>query len=290
MLVWTSLQSSRSSLIIAVGVATCLVGGSVPVAAAPAEAPAEGDVAPDESIDTNARAMKAYREGQDAYDAGEYSEALQLFLEAQSLYPSPDFHFNIARCHEALESYEQAAVSYKAYLRSYKSAYGEDAADMVNIQNKIDRLEKQVEADKAAAEAAANKEPEVIIKTVNEGKAKSPGRGLMITGGVLAGVGVGVAVAGAAVFGTKAANFSGQLDDVYDNGNPNRVTLDQAREIDSNGRAAELNQILLISIGSAVAVTGAALLAVGVVKKKRSTTVAPAIGPDSAGLVISGRF
>ena len=259
---------------------------SLPVLAAPA-----GDGAEAEGIDTEARAMKAYKEGQDAYDAGEYSEALQLFLEAQSLYPSPDFHFNIARCHEALESYEQAVVSYKAYLRSYESAYGEAAPDKTNTQNKIERLEKQIEADKAAAEAAANKEPEVIIKTVEADDKKTPGRGLIITGGVLAGVGVGVAVAGAAVFGTQAANFSGQLDDIYSNGNPDRVTLEEARQLDSDGRAAELNQILMISVGSAVAVTGIALLSVGLVKKKKAgTTVAPAVGPEGAGLVIRGRF
>lgn len=269
--------SSSTSRVLALGVAVALLSGSVPAFAAP------------EEIDTEARAMKAYRDGQEAYDAGDYADALELFLEAQSLYPSPDFHYNIGKCHEALENYEQAVVSYKAYLRSYNSAYGEDPADKANIQNKIDRLEKQVEADKAAAEAAANREPEVIIKEVpGEGKRK-PGLGLIITGGVFAGVGVGVAVAGAAVFGPRAARFSNELDDVY-SGNPNRVTFEQAQEIDRKGRAAELNQILMISIGSAVAVTGVALLVVGVKKKKNAPTVAPAVGPEGAGLLIQGRF
>lgn len=268
---------------LALGIGVSLLTGSLPAIAAPADQ--------DEAVDTETRAMKAYREGQEAYDAGNYAEALELFLEAQSLYPSPDFHYNIGKCHEELANYEQAVVSYKAYLRSYNSAYNEDPPDKINIQNKIDRLEKQVEADKAADEAERNKKPEVIIKTVpGEGKAKGPpGRALMITGGVLAGVGVGVAIAGAAVFGTRAASVSSELDDVY-SGNPERVTLEQARELDQRGRAAELNQILMISLGSAVAVTGVALIAVGVVKKKKGPTVAPAIGPDSAGLVIQGRF
>ncbi|MFO7566453.1 MAG: hypothetical protein R6X02_27670 [Enhygromyxa sp.] len=268
---------------LALGVGLSLLTGSLPAIAAPA-----GE---DETIDTEARAMKAYREGQEAYDAGNYAEALDLFLEAQSLYPSPDFHYNIGRCHEALESYEQAVVSYKAYLRSYNSAYGEDPADKVNIQNKIDRLAKQIEADEAAAEAERNKEPEVIIKTVpGEDKPKGPpGRPLIITGGVLAGVGLGVAVAGGAVFGARAASASDELEAVY-SGNAERVTLDEARDIDQRGRAAELNQILMLSIGSAVAVTGVALLVVGVLKNKKGPTVAPAIGPEGAGLVIRGRF
>jgi tetratricopeptide (TPR) repeat protein len=289
MLVRTPLHpSSLTPRMVALGVGTCLLLSSVPTLAAPAAGEDEAD---QEAIDTEARAMKAYRDGQEAYDAGDYSEALQLFLDAQSLYPSPDFHYNIGKCHEALESYEQAAVSYKAYLRAYRAAYNDDPADKANIENKIDRLEKQVEADKAAAEAAANKEPEVIIRTVpGEDKPKPPGRALIITGGVLTGVGVGVVIAGAAVFGTQAANISGQLDDVYENGNPERVTLEDARVLDSDGRAAELNQVLLISIGSAVAVTGVALLAVGLVKKKKGPTITPAIGPEGAGLVIRGRF
>ncbi len=280
---------------VAVGVGACLLATSVPALAAPPEGEGGegegGEAQEDQAIDTVARATKVYQEGQKAYDTGEYEKALELFLEAQSLYPSPDFHYNIGKCHEALENYEQAVVSYNAYLRSYNSAYGEDPQDKTNIQNKIDRLEKQVEEQKAAAEAAANKEPEVIIKTVpGEEGPKHPGRWLIITGGVLSGVGLGVVIAGGAVFGTQAANISGQLDDVYQNGNPERVTLEEARQLDSDGRAAELNQVLMISIGSAVAVTGVALLAVGLVKMKKSVTVVPAVSPESAGLVIRGRF
>jgi tetratricopeptide (TPR) repeat protein len=289
MLARPTLKITRSDLAlrsVALAVGTCVLVTSSPALAAPPEA--NDEAAQDPDIDTEARAMKAYREGQDAYDAGDYAGALELFLEAQSLYPSPDFHFNVARCHEALESYVQAVVSYKAYLRSYQSAYGSAAPDKTNTENKIERLERQIEADRAAAEAAANKQPEVIIRTV---EAKGPpGRGLIITGGVFAGVGVGVAIAGAAVFGTRASDISSQLDQVYNDGNPERVTLEEARQLDADGRAAQLNQIVMISIGSAVAVTGIALLSVGLVKRKKAPVVAPAIGPESAGLVIRGRF
>jgi tetratricopeptide (TPR) repeat protein len=267
--------------------ACCLTTSSLVV---PALAPALAVAAP--ADESEQRALAAYREGQEAYDAGRYDEALELFLEAQSFYPSPDFHYNIGKCHEALENYEQAAISYKAYLRSYKSAFDEDPQDEANIQNKIDRLEKQVEADKAAAEAAANKQPEVIIQTVPAEKPPKPGLALIITGGVLAGVGVGAVGVGAGLFGPRAADFSRQLDQVYTGGNPERVTLDEARQLDIDGRAAQRNQILLISVGAALAVTGVALLVVGVNKKKQgpSAVVTPTAGPEGAGLVIQGRF
>ncbi|PRQ03524.1 Tetratricopeptide repeat protein [Enhygromyxa salina] len=275
---------------IALSVATCFAVSLPTLASA---APAGGG-----EINTEERAMKAYNDGKAAYDAGDYSEALQLFLEAQSLYPSPVFHYNVGLCQEALENWEQAIISYEAYLRSYKSAFGEDPEDKVNTENKIERIEKQIELDKAEAEAEANQkpEPQIIIQPPPEDDKPEPkpGRGLLITGGVLTGVGVGVAVAGGAIFGSRAANISGQLTDVYEGGNPERVTLDQARTLDSDGRSAQLNQVLMISIGGAVALTGVALLAVGLVKKKKAggaeATVTPTAGPEGAGLVIRGRF
>lgn len=241
--------------------------------------------------------MKAYEDGKLAYDSGDYDEALQLFLEAQSLYPSPVFHYNIGLCHESLENYEQAIVSYKAYLRSYKSAFGEDPEDKVNTENKIERIEERMEAKQAEEEAAAAEaaKPRVIIQPPPDtGEDEPPpGRGLIITGGVLAGLGVGVAAAGGTVFGLQAAESSDQIDAIYNGGNPERVSLDEARDIDAAGTAAQRNQIIMISVGSALAVTGVALLAVGLVKKKKGagvTDVAPSAGPEGAGLFIRGRF
>jgi tetratricopeptide (TPR) repeat protein len=265
---------------------------SVPVAFAAAPAASE-DKAP---VDTEARAMQAYNDGKAAYDAGKYEEALKLFLDAQSLYPSPVFHYNVALCQESLGNLEQAVISYEAYLRSYKNAFNEDPEDKVNTENKIERLNKQIELEKAEADKPA--EPVIIApppeQTDEPAKPSHPGRGLIITGGVLTGVGVGVAVVGGAVFGLKSTDISGQLDNVYLAGNPERVTLEQARALDEDGRAAELNQILLMSIGGAVTVVGVALLATGIVKRNRSSsssaTLVPVAGPNSAGFVLHGRF
>lgn len=241
--------------------------------------------------------MTAFNDGQAAYDRGEYKAALDLFLEAQSLYPSPVFHYNIGRCYEALENYEQAITSYNAYLRATKSSTGADPEDKVNIENTISRLQKLLEAEQAEDEAARNKEPIVIVQE-SEAEPKPPGRGAMITGGVLTGLGVGVLVAGGAVFGSKAGRVSKQLDQVYA-GNPDSVTLAEARDLDAQGTSAERNQIIMMSIGSAVAVTGVALLIVGAIKAKKgkaakaeqpAAQLIPALGPGNAGFVLQGRF
>jgi tetratricopeptide (TPR) repeat protein len=265
---------------------------SLPVAlAAP---PADKGQAP---IDTEARAMQAFTDGKAAYDAGKYEDALKLFLDAQSLYPSPVFHYNIGLCHEALGKLDQAIISYEAYLRSYQNAFGEPPEDQINTQNKIDRLNKQIEAEKAAAE----KPPEPVVvapppEPVEEQpqEAGKPGRGMIIAGGVLTGIGVGAAVVGGSIYGAVASDVSGQLDNVYLGGNPERVTLEDARALDEKGRLAELNQILLLSLGGAIGVVGIALLAAGISKRNRaasqSAMLIPTAGPSSAGLVLQGRF
>jgi tetratricopeptide (TPR) repeat protein len=281
------------------GLTMGLIMASLPVAlAGPASSSPSEDEAP---VDMEARATKAFTDGKAAYDAGKYDDALELFLDAQSLYPSPVFHYNVGLCQEALGNLEQAVISYEAYLRSYKNAFNRAPEDQVNTENKIERLNKQIEDEKAEAD-----KPDEPVEPVESGivaptniqdeppaKTGKPGRGLIITGGVLVGVGVGVAAIGGAVFGAQAADVSGQLDDVYDGGNPERVTLEQARVLDEDGRAAELNQILLVSIGGAVAIVGVALLATGIVKRNRSprsATLVPTAGPSSAGFMVQGRF
>ena len=291
---WTSpAKSNVCTLALSVGV--CLVTASLPGLALAAPAKNKDKDEAKAEIDTEQRAMQAYTDGKAAYDAGDYSEALQLFLEAQSLYPSPVFHYNVGLCHEALGNLEQAVISYEAYLRSYMSAFDEQPEDQVNTENKIKRVNERIEIEKAEAEKRA--EPTVIIQQappVQEEPKRAPGRGLIITGGVLTGVGLGVAAAGGAIFGIRASGISGQLEDVYTAGNPERVTLEQARVLDTDGRAAQLNQILMISIGGAVGLPGVALLAVGLIKKNKASgtqaTLVPSLGPGHAGLLLQGRF
>jgi tetratricopeptide (TPR) repeat protein len=288
--------------LLALTVGVCLVTASVPGLAL--AAPAKAEAKP--QIDTEQRAMKAYTDGKAAYDAGSYNEALQLFLDAQSLYPSPVFHYNVGLCQEALGNLEQAVISYEAYLRSYMSAFDEQPDDQVNTENKIQRvkdrmklieLEQAKAAEQAKQDEQAKQAPVIIQAPPDQPEPdRKPGRGLIITGGVLTGLGVGVAAVGGTIFGLRASSISGQLDDVYTGGNPDRVTLGQATALDSDGRAAELNQVVTISIGGAVALTGVALLAVGLLKKNKAAsahahaTVVPSVGLGHAGLLIQGSF
>ncbi len=296
---WQPVAPRQPLRLLALALSTSLGLGSAPVFAAPAKSTSE------EPIDTEALALDKFNEGQTAYDRGDYKQALDLFLEAQSLYPSPVFHYNIGRCYEALENYDQAITSYNAYIRSTKTSTGTDPEDKTNVENTIARLEKLRDAQEAEDAAARNKDPVIIIKeTIVD--AKNPGRGLLIVGGVLTGVGVGVAAVGGGLFGSRAASVSKQLDPVY-SGNPDQLTLAEARDLDSQGRSAELGQILSMSIGSAIAVAGIALLVAGGIKKSKrkpasavdtapveverpSARLLPVLSPGGTGFVLQGRF
>src|SRR6476620_1203620 len=61
-------------------------------------------------------ARQAYAEGAAAYERGAYEKALEHFQNAYDLAPSPEFCCNIARCHERLGRWAEAAAAYDRYL------------------------------------------------------------------------------------------------------------------------------------------------------------------------------
>ncbi|GEM_PF-1120717 len=227
-------------------------------------------------------AFQAFQRGREAYSAGRYQVALEHFQDAQGLHPSPDFHYNIGQCYEGLEKIEQAVTSYRAYLRSNPS-------DHANIQNKIDRLSKQRDDQDTTPRPTA---PHQDL----ERAPKSDTKRLLISGTLLTGLGAAVGVGLGIPFGLQAKDSSDQLDAVYA-GNPDELSLAQASTLNDDGKRAELVQMLGIGIGSAVALTGLALLVVGAMAKKKTSSssdsvsrLTPTFGPTGPGLSLTGRF
>src|SRR5260370_21335714 len=60
--------------------------------------------------------QKRYAAGASAYERGEYDVALAHFQAAYDAAPSPEFWFNIGRCHERLGRWAEAAAAYESYL------------------------------------------------------------------------------------------------------------------------------------------------------------------------------
>ena len=76
----------------------------------------EASPSPDAQADTAAR--QYYDLGAEAYEKGDYPAALRAFEAAWSEAPHAEFQFNIARCHERLGQWDEAAGAYQQYLRT----------------------------------------------------------------------------------------------------------------------------------------------------------------------------
>ena len=258
---------------------------------APAAAVEPTSPVADPGEEMKTKAMEAYRRGEAAYEAENYNEALAAFQEASSFYASPDFQYNIGRCYENLGRYVDAVRSYEIYLRATP-----EAADSGDVRERIGRLRGLIEAkEKADAEAEGREpEPQVVFRTPAD-RPPPPGRPLVISGGVLLGVGAALALGGGIGFGIVARDRSDELDEIQNGGDPSGQTLDQAQTVEDEGRQAEVGQIAMAAGGGAVAVIGVALLAVGLTKNKKAratstTRIVPSLNRRFSGLVLTGRF
>ena len=256
-------------------------------AAAPANRPAEegseeAEPTPEELEEARklAEAREAFTRGTELYGQARFEEALEAFLDAQSLYPSPDFHYNIGQCYESLEKYEEAIRAYKSYLRG-----SPDAQDYASVESKIGRLERV--AEEKAKEAAG--------PSADEQKQAKTSKALVISGAAVIGIGAAGAVATGLAFGLQARSLSQQVEDINAGNNPDELTLAEVENLDARGRRAEVLQIVGVGVGGGVAVVGAILLAVGLKKRPKAddgaqARLAPMLGFKSTGVVLTGRF
>jgi len=231
--------------------------------------------------------MESYELGKKAYNAARYEDALEHFQEAATRYASPDFQYNIGLCYERLEKPEEAVRAFRTYLRAKP-----DADDRANVEDRIFQLEKQIDAAKNQPDTTPEPQPDPDPE--DPAPVVKPHKPLIITGAVLAGVGGALALGGGLGFGIAAGNRSRSIDDL-NAGNPDRLTFDEASVLDEEGRRFETLQIVTAATGAAVAITGAALLAVGLRRKQQAqasstATLVPTWTRRSAGLSLQGRF
>src|SRR5215831_11707527 len=73
--------------------------------------------APAASAETKAQAKKLFESGLAAYKKKKYKQAIDYFLEADKLYPSPVLSFNAARAYEDLGDEAGALRFYRSYIR-----------------------------------------------------------------------------------------------------------------------------------------------------------------------------
>jgi tetratricopeptide (TPR) repeat protein len=94
------------------------------------------DSAPDSEPGLIARAKSLFARGATAYSAGRYYEAIEIFTEADRLYPNPQFSFNIAKAYDNLGSQSGALRYYLEYLRR-----SPEALDRLAVESRVRELE-----------------------------------------------------------------------------------------------------------------------------------------------------
>jgi len=243
-----------------------------------------------------------FKEGQVKFDGGAFLEAARTWIAAAAnLGEKLSNRVNRAAIYEYVvdaftsglqgverpEALREAVTALDAYCDGFTHAYGTETP----ISAKIIAARDDFNARLVRAEAADGPKP------VAEGPgARGPGaerpkptrrwKGLVLTGGVLAGLGVG-AVALAAASGAQGKGLENQ----YLDADCRTMTTMSCQQTRADGEASNT-----LAVGSAVVAVpllaaGVALLVVGLKRRSASRTAfAPTLAPGFAGLSLSGSF
>jgi tetratricopeptide (TPR) repeat protein len=130
------------------------------VARAADAVPSGSDATTSESRRADAKAR--YEQGAAAYSAGRFKDAVDLFLEADSLAPSAPLSFNIARAYEKLGDDSGALRWYRDYLRR-----APEAANGKEVRAAVDNLEDRL-SRKGVQQLTVMSTPSGATVTVDE--------------------------------------------------------------------------------------------------------------------------
>lgn len=263
-----------------------------------------GEPGGDEALVDEAREL--FQKGAGRYDTADYAGAIEAWTDAYALLPDvPDFaapkadlSFNIAAAHEKnfavdgdISHLKQAKILLEKYQAAVPDLYENSTQELVRVAERIAEIDSKIE--KAEQAQSAGKDPIIIVD-------QKPGRGLIVVGSVLTGLGVaglGTGAAGLAI-GAGANDISG-LDPLDE----------QARAAQfQRGRTGNTLGIVGLSAGGVLLGVGVALIAVGAAKNKKNRdeleietqfrtagfghtwSLSPTFDDDGAGAVFSARF
>ncbi len=219
-------------------------------------------------------AERFYTEGQKAYDAQRFDEALVAWERAYELSRLPALMFNIAQAYRLNGNCAKAIASYRTFV---------ELAPTSDERGDAEALIREMSPCPAVVVTPPPSKPKPPSERAISPSA-NPGRGKRIVGGVIAVGGVGLVAVGV-VFGSKAAALADEVKAAC------VVTCDFAMigTKDADGRAAERNQFIFLGAGGAAIVTGSVLYFLG--KRDGASTVAIAPrGDGGAAITWSGSW
>jgi hypothetical protein len=256
------------------------------------------------SEDPVAEAQRLFDAGAVKYETADYIGAIELWTQAFGLVPSvPEYASvkarliaNIAAAQERTYSVDkqvshlnQAKILLEQYRAALPAIYLDEAErnkELAWVDERVSKIDAELEvvaereaaAERAAADRAAN-------ERADQPK-PPPGRGLVIAGSVITGLGVG----GLAIM-TTGMVLGSQNDDISD-----LPTNDLDTRAD-RFRMGRLGNTLAIAGGVGAAVllgTGVALLVLGLKKNRgageRDVVLVPEFDAGRAGIAVIGRF
>lgn len=249
---------------------------------------------------------RGFREGQEQFNHGEYLPAARTWAAAATrLHESPDNKDNRAAVHDYIaEAYRKSVRNgagedivreglavLSAYADEFAAAYpGETASPQVIAARDEFRAKlAAAEAARRPVEAPVEAPPVEASRPVEAPPPAKPWKPLTIAGGAV--LGVGVATLGLFVGGlVRARQTERQYDDPRYDCPPSNPTGSCA-EIDRYGRSMSTVATVSLIAAPLLLGAGAAMLAIGLKRRAAgNVSVAPLLGPRSAGLVWELRF
>mgnify|MGYP002619580032 CR=1 FL=1 len=268
---------------------------------------------------------RLYLEGQDRYAAKDFKGAAESWTRLLNMMPESGTNqatrenvlINILAAHldayrrmrnddgtRQIEHLREGKKTLDQYYSDFKQVHGDRTAVSAAVQEKGDELEQELnKAEDELAAVATRVEPEpdtgtvVPIKTdpnppiVDEPRAQRDGMGLIITGSVVAGVGL-VSLVTMVPIGTIGGR---RAEEDYDAAREvgDADAMDQA---EADGRRANGIAIAGGVVGGVLLLGGAAMLVAGIIKRKQGrsrhalTSMGPMVDRGFGGFSIAGRF
>jgi tetratricopeptide (TPR) repeat protein len=181
-------------------------------------------------------AESLYKEGQAAYDAKRYTDAIVAWDKAYALSKLPALVFNLAQAHRLAGHCREAYDAYKSFVRLDPSAEDRPAAEQ--FTRELD----------SCANPKTPKAPKVPTHSVTH---EDRGRGRRIAGIVIGGGGLAMLAAGI-VFGNRATSIASDIKTACE------VSCEWAtlESKDADGQRAEKLQYVFLGAGAAAVATG----------------------------------
>lgn len=266
-----------------------------------------------------------FREGQVAYETGDYATAARLWEEAYALDARPALQYNLAQAYERLGELARAADAYRRFIENAPP----DSAEVPTARARLVSLEQRLDAT-AIVLAGGPEGATVLIDGEDRGRLPRPdpfrttpgphrvvvsaegyddfvanvvvsaGQSATVTiemapraAGESGGGGGGISTVGIIVTSVGGAMvIAGAITGVVALSTAQSAPSDVGPEADQ-ARALAITTDVLLPVGAVAAATGVVLMFVlgGEGGGERETAaVVPSLGPEHAGLVVWGSF